>query len=369
MSVLLFIFILSGIVCLHELGHFISARRLGVRAEEFGFGFPPRIWGWRPKNSETVYTINWIPFGGFVRLKGEGGDAAEDEDSFVHKSIGRRAIIIAAGVSVNFVLAAILLVIGFWTGLPSVLNDTLPETARIADARVQIVNIEENSPAAETTLEAGDTLRMIDDVEIVRATDLRAYTAAHIGDEVTLSIERDNEIFAIQTSIAEVNGQAQIGIGLLESGLVSYPFFEAIWRGVAATADFTWQILVSFGRLVRDLVVSQTISSDVAGPIGIAAMTGQIAELGPQYLLQFVAILSLSLAVINVLPIPALDGGRLFFLFLEKIRGRAISQKAEGWIHGVGFYALILLILVISVRDFSRFGIGEAIATFFGRIF
>lgn len=367
MSILLFIVVLSTIVILHELGHFLTARRAGVHVEEFGLGFPPRITGKRIGN--VLYTLNWIPFGGFVRLKGEGGDHADDEDSFVHKTIPRRALILVAGVAVNFLLSAMLLIVGFWTGLPSLIDENLPASAKTSDTQVQIVSIEDDSPASRSMLAAGDIVRTINGSTIIHIADLRAITAQNIGQSVTVTVDRDGVSQEVTTAVQEKSGEAQIGIGLIETGLVRYPFFEAIGRGLLQTVDFTWQILTSFGRLIRDLVVTHSISADIAGPVGIAALTGRIAGLGFQYLLQFIAVLSLSLAIINVLPLPALDGGRIFFLLIEKIRGRAVSQRVEGYIHGFGFYVLLLFVIVVSVRDFSRFGIGDAIASFFRGIF
>lgn len=367
MSILLFVIILSVLVYIHEFGHFRAARRLGIAVEEFGFGFPPRMFGKRV--GQTIYSINWIPFGGFVRLKGEGGEQAADPDSFAYASISRRALVLGAGVLMNFLLAMALFIFGFAAGAPTALPETLPAQATVRDARVYVAEIPSDSPAIAYDIQKGDILRQIESVPIGRVSDLTSFTRAHTGERINLTIERDGVQKSIPVTVTVKNGEPQIGLVLVETGIISFPIHIAFVQGAEQTLSFTWQIIASFGNLIRDLVVNRTVSPDIAGPIGIAALTGQVAELGFLHVIQFIAVLSLSLAVLNVFPIPALDGGRLFFLIIEKFRGRAVSRRVEGLVHGVGFYVLLLLIVLISVRDVSRFGIGEAISSFFSRIF
>lgn len=367
MTILLFLVILSFLVIIHELGHFLTARKLGVRAEEFGIGFPPRIFGKR--FGDTLYSINWIPFGGFVRLKGEEGENVEDEDSYIHKNIPERSLIVVAGVLVNFAFAVIILIAGFTIGMPSVIPEETPSHATVSDTAVHVVEIPEGTPASVAGLKVGDVIRAVNGEPVIRSKDLHRVTRASLNKEIVLEVKRDGELRDIPVTVATIDGQPRIGALLTETGLLSYPLWQAVIRGTAQAFDFSWQILVSFGSLLRDLVVTQSISPDIAGPVGIAVLTGQVAGLGFPYLLQFIAVLSLSLAIINILPIPALDGGRFFFLIIERIRGKAVSAKVEGVIHGIGFYVLLLFLVVISVRDFSRFGISGAITSFFQRIF
>ncbi|MBI5072111.1 RIP metalloprotease RseP [Candidatus Falkowbacteria bacterium] len=354
LTLVVFVLILGLLVFVHELGHFVAARKNGVKVEEFGFGFPPRIFG--IKKGETTYSLNWIPLGGFVKIKGEDGENKEDEDSFSHKKIWRRAVILAAGVLMNFILAAVLLSIGFMIGLPQVINGE-NGNARIRDAKVQVVQILEGTPAAEAGLLPGDAVLEVDGQKIENVEAIQEYLSGKIDAPVKFVLERDGQkidkeispVFLIET------GRGGIGVGLLKSGIVSYPWYLALWKGAESAVLFTGEVARAFYELIKNLIVTQKVSVDLSGPVGIAVLTGQVARMGIIYLLQFTALLSVNLAVINFLPFPALDGGRILFLIIEKIRRKPVSQKIENLVHNIGFGLLMLLVLLVTYRDVIKF--------------
>ena len=377
-TILIFILILGLLVFVHELGHFVTAKKSGVRVEEFGFGLPPRAIGiqiikedgkrkWKfisrgydlSKDgvAPTVYSLNWIPLGGFVKIKGEEGGAVGDSDSFSNKPIWKRAVILSAGVTMNFILAAALLAFGFGIGLPQVLSDADLSRAAVRDRNTQIVRVLDGTSAAKAGVLAGDIILNVDGQEIVSENFLRSYIESRAGQEIVLKIKRDNntqDISATPATLKET-GKPGLGISFVEIGIVSYPWYLAAWKGLEAAVFYAREIVVAFYHLLKNLIVHQSVSMDLSGPVGIAVMTGRVARLGFIYLLQFAAMLSINLAIINILPFPALDGGRLLFLLIERLRGRAVNQKIEQWAHTLGFALLMLLIVAVTYRDISKF--------------
>ncbi len=371
-TIILFIIILGLLVFVHELGHFFMARRFGVKAEEFGFGYPPRIAGvYKDKNGVwkfvrgrkkikdapgTVYSLNWIPVGGFVKIKGESGDN-DDADSFISKKIWQRAMMLLAGVSMNIILAMVLISFGFIVGLPQVV-DSLGAKAKVKDEQIQIVQVLPGSPAKEAGVTMGDIIISINGREFIDDLALQNYTDEHTGQKLTYVFKRGDEIITkeITPKIIESTGRGGIGIAVAETGIVSYPWYIALWEGIKTTIFLTWAIIVAFYQLLKGIIMGQGVSADIAGPVGIAAITGQVARLGFVYIVQFAAILSINLAIINAFPFPALDGGRTLFLVIEKIKGKPIKREVEAIIHNIGFALLMLLVLVVTFRDISRFG-------------
>lgn len=356
LTLVVFVIILSLLVFVHEFGHFITAKKLGVKVEEFGFGFPPRLFGLKRKG--TVYSINWIPIGGFVKIKGEQGEGAGESDSFVSKKIWQRGLIISSGVLMNYLLAAIILSLGFTIGLPAVLDGSNPET-RIKERNIQILSVYKDYPADETGLQSGDIIVSIDQKQFKGITEIQEYNKSRAGSTINVVLKRGRT--TIEKSMAlkplEDDEGGIMGVALAETGLVSYPWYQAILLGFKGVVVITWQILVALFEILKKLVIAQPVAIDVAGPVGIAIITRQVTQLGFTYILQFVALLSINLAIINFLPFPALDGGRFLFLALEKIRGRAVNRRIEALVHNFGFFVLIALIILITVRDLSRFGV------------
>ncbi|MFZ5365251.1 MAG: RIP metalloprotease RseP [Patescibacteria group bacterium] len=356
LTAIVFIILLSVLVLVHEFGHFYTARKLGVKVEEFGIGFPPKALGIKSKKTGITYSINWLPLGGFVKIKGEDGEHRDDQDSFSHQKIWKRIVIISAGVFMNFVLACVLLGIAFTIGAPAVIDDGL-DNARIKDQKVQIYEVLENSPAKEVGLKAGDAVIRVDNVEVTQPADLSDYVKTKDNQEVKLIVKRLNEemeFVATPQFIDELQA-AGLGVSVVKTGIVSYPWYKSIWLGVKTGVLMTGSIIKGFGIVIKNLVTTGKAGFEVAGPVGIAVLTGQMTKLGINYLINFAAILSLNLMIINFLPFPALDGGRVLFLIIEKLRGKPIKPKIENLIHTIGFALLILLVIIVTGRDIFKF--------------
>ncbi len=354
MTILIFLIIFSVLVFAHEFGHFIVAKKQGITVHEFGFGFPPCLFSkqWRG----TLYSLNALPLGGFVRIKGEEGEDADAPDSFIGRSVLSRASVIAAGVVCNVLLGWLLLTIGFLSGVPQVIDQTVPEQY-VRSRSIVIESILPHAPATTVDVRVGDAITAIDGNPIARITDLQSALADRDGKETVVTLKREKEMIdrTITPRYVDEAKRVGIGVGLDEIGVVRYPFFAALWQGVATTGFILKETVIAFGGMARDLIVSQKVSVDVSGPIGIAVLTGKVARQGFIHLLQFAAILSLNLAIVNVLPIPALDGGRLFLLCLETIRRKALAKTTEMLLHRTGFILLLLLVALVTYRDVLKF--------------
>ncbi len=352
-TVIIFLLVLSFLVFVHEAGHFFAAKLAGIGVEEFGFGFPPRALS--IKRGKTIYSLNWIPLGGFVRLKSEIG-ASTAPDAFTAQPFYRRLIVMLAGVVMNFALAILLFSVGFGVGVPQELTNLMPG-AKITDRKIQIVAVIAGEPAAAAGIKTGDEVAAMDGAAPANVDALRAYIAGHSGQEISLNLKNSTgaRIVKVKPETIKETGKAGIGVGLFESGTVSYPWYLAPAAGARASGFYAWEILKAFGGLVRDLVTTGRPGADVSGPVGIAVLTGEVVKLGAIYLIQFVALLSLNLGIINALPIPALDGGRVVFLVVEKFRGRPVRPEVEDRVHQIGFALLLILVLVVTVQDILRF--------------
>jgi regulator of sigma E protease len=371
-TLLLFLVVLSVLVLIHEAGHYFAARMFGVKADEFGYGLPPRIfgivrvgkkWKWvsgkdRKEYKNTIWSLNWLPIGGFVRIKGEQGEGGHDADSFHTKPIWQRVIVLAAGVGMNWLLAIVLLSIGLMVGAPAVVEG-LPSGAIIEKRQVTIAEVLPDSPAKAAGLEAGDVITSVGGAMPEDVATTQQLIGSYKEKTFVLIVRRGEEERAFDVRpvyIASVD-RAAIGVALVDTGTVRYPFFKAIYGGVLLTWEYTKLVTLTFVDLARELVQGRTdTASQVTGPVGIAVTTGQMARQGFVALMQFTAILSINLAVVNFLPIPALDGGRVLFLIFEGIRRKAMNRRVEAWIHNVAFLLLIALILFVTVRDLGRYG-------------
>ncbi|MDI3496623.1 MAG: regulator of sigma protease [Patescibacteria group bacterium] len=381
-TIIIFIAVLSLLVFVHELGHFCVARYFGVRANEFGFGFPPRAFGfyknkagkWRkvvgkttyedleksedeslhPAPLATIYSINWLPIGGFVSIKGENDNGNTEPDSFGAKKIWQRITILVAGVTMNVVLAWFLFSVGYMFGLPQTTTDLSPR-ARVSEASVAIIEVMPDSPASQAGLQAGDLILRINGQEVGLESDVQNIIG-NSGEEPAQLLLKRGENEELITVKPEINGEGRgvMGVSIMAAGTVSYPFFSAIGEGAKLTGLMLKEIFVAFGDLIVNLFSGNKITAEFAGPVGIANITGQAARLGFVYLLQFIALLSLNLAVINILPFPALDGGRIFFLVIEKIKGKPVRRDFEAIANNIGFLFLIALVLFVTYKDIMK---------------
>jgi len=371
LTIITFIVVLSILVFAHELGHFWVAKKNGLIPKEFGFGFPPRAWGiykstdgsWKQIRGKkdvndavgTIYSVNWVPLGGFVNLE-EDEDGGDDPNHFSNKKIWQRAVILLAGVTMNIILAAFLFSIGYMVGLPQALDD-VNSNAKIRDRQIQIIEVASDSTAAKAGLELGDMIVSVDGREIADYAQLLEYTDENTGRELNYKIKRGGEEkdFNILVETRPETNKGGIGISIAEIGIVRYSILRSIWEGIRTTVLLTWLIIVAFYQLIKGLILGQGLSIELGGPVRIAQMTGDVVRMGFAYLINFTAILSINLAIINALPFPALDGGRILFLIIEKIKGSPVKKEVEGVIHYIGFALLMLLVVLVTYRDIARF--------------
>lgn len=353
MAILIFIVILSLLVFVHEFGHFSVAKWAGMKVEEFGFGFPPRLF--KLRRGETEYSVNLIPLGGFVKIFGESGEHRDEPRSFASRSIWKRFLVLVAGVAMNVLLAWVLLIGGFTVGLPTAVDEPLPGHPTIVDSAVQMTYVLPGSAADEAGVEMGDRVLAINGTSVLSAERARELigTVAE-GDTLELTIERDGVSRTLELAPRKIaSGQIAIGTQITTVGIVRYGLPDAVIQGTSATVGLTAATLQGFGTLIGRLVTGQGVSADIAGPVGIASMTGDVADLGWPYLIHFTALLSINLAILNVIPFPALDGGRILFLVIEAVRRRPVTAALERGVHGAGFALLILLVILITYRDIA----------------
>lgn len=432
LTIIVFIVILGILIFVHELGHFLTARRNGIKAEEFGFGFPPRIlgiqflkgsehqekmkvesvqiekidiknageeiiketitekmhrvdsgvpvkkwriiWGSQDGDDEnekkdleeaheksfrggTIYSLNWIPLGGFVKIKGENGDV-QGTDSFVSKSAWVRIKVLAAGVIMNFILAWVLLTAVLIIGAPEAIDST---SGNFSDSKIQIAEVIAETPASAMGLKIGDEIIKDQNaknsdgtaIKFAGLKDVQAYINASKGKEISLKIKRGDQLLELK-GVPRLDfpaGQGSLGISMVETTIVRYPWYQAIWKGLQNVFDLTLAMITGLFFLLKNIFMGQGAGVDVAGPVGIAVLTKQVTALGLAYILQFAAILSINLGIINAFPFPALDGGRILFIVIEKIKGTPVSQKTEQFFHSLGFLLLIILMVYITFRD------------------
>lgn len=357
-QIFLFVGVLAILVLVHEFGHFVIARKAGIKVEEFGFGFPPKLFAWKGK--KTVYSINVLPFGGFVRLKGEDGEDTHDKDSFASKSSGARSSVLVAGVFMNVILAAVLLSFGLIIGMPSVIEN-LSSNAIVKDTKIEILKVLPKSSAENAGIKAGEQIVGIIGYE-THANDL--FKAIKDSAEAQKPVElliKNNETarkISIMPTIIDDTKKSGIGIAMMETGIVSYPWYTAIYKGVQQAGILFVEVIKGIVMLVSQFLRGEDVGDVVAGPVGIAVITGQVARQGIGHLIQFMAVLSVNLAVLNLIPFPGLDGGRLLFIGIEKMRGgKKVSARVESMAHMIGFLLLLLLVVIVTIRDVSNIGI------------
>ncbi|MFA5945725.1 MAG: RIP metalloprotease RseP [Patescibacteria group bacterium] len=355
-TIFIFLAVLSILVLAHEWGHYAAARKMGIGIEEFGIGFPPRLFGRKNKNG-MLWSVNLIPLGGFVRIKGENGERRHEHDAFAQKSIPARIFVLLAGVMMNLLVAWVLFSAGFAFGLPAVVEDWTDKSAIVSNLSVDVVQIVQNSPASVVGLKEGDKILQIDGQAYTDGVLARSALAPHAdGSPIAITYEREGVRAHVSVTPAYVDelGKAGVGVALLGTGNVRYPLYLAPVKGAETTISMTIQVVGAFVGLLSALFHHENVSANLSGPIGIATLTGQVARLGFFHLLQFTAMLSVNLAVLNALPFPALDGGRVFFVLVEGIRRKPNSLTFEQTAHTIGFALLILLVLFVTYKDIVK---------------
>ncbi len=359
-TVLIFLLILSLLVLVHEAGHYFMARWSGMTVEEFGIGFPPRLFGRKDKRG-TIWSINAIPLGGFVRIKGEGGEENERhaEGAFATKSIPWRFGVLVGGVAMNMLTAWVLFSGGFAIGLPSLLEGSSIDESLISERTISIVEVLENSPAGNAGILPGDAILAIDGEAFTSGEAARAALAPNEdGSPLEFTILRNNEekVVEVAPQYIESLQKEGIGIALVETGTVQYPWYKAPIIGAQTTIGMTGAVVGGFWGLLSGIFTEKEVIAQLSGPVGIASLTGQVLDLGPVHMVQFAAMLSVNLAVLNILPFPALDGGRIVFLLIEALRRKPLTAKFEQNVHGIGFALLLILVLFVTYQDIVRLG-------------
>lgn len=352
-TALVFFVMILVLVMAHELGHFIVAKKAGCRIEEFAFGFPPTIFSRVFRG--TKYAFNLLPLGGYVKIEGEDMDENEPgPGSFASKPAGWRAFILSAGVLMNLVLAVVLLTVQSGIGAPVIA--TQENASSLLNKKTYIVEIAPGSPADALGLMAYDRFVEIQGVKNPSIDNIQGIVDEYKGTTIVLEVERQGRHIAVNV-VPRANppdGEGALGVTLVATGLQKTSLFKTPIAGIRKTGEMTVAIVSQFTALGKRLIVEGNVGDALTGPVGIAMYTHEATQLGASYLLDFAALISINLALINILPIPALDGGRVLFVLFEIILGRRIPGRVETISHTIGFVALILLMLVITFRDVQR---------------
>ncbi len=340
-TVVAFVGVLAGIILAHEIGHFITAKAFRVKVHEFGVGFPPRLLSVR--RGETIYSLNAVPLGGFTKMAGEEDPKAPR--SLAGKSIGARLLVLSAGSLMNIILPLLLFSIAFMVPHDQVVG------------QVSITEVAPNSPAAMVGMEAGDTILSVNERPVQNIGDLQRYIQLGLGREITVLVRHSDsttENFQVIPRWQPPEGQGAVGITIDMPSYTLVRQRDPPWRAAPMAVSACIETFVLFKNGILSMMTG-TAPMVVTGPVGIAQITGEVAKAGISPLLEFAAFLSINLAVINLFPLPALDGGRIAFVLLEWARrGKRISPKTEGLVHFIGFAALIGVIMVITYHDIAR---------------
>lgn len=369
LTIIIFIITLLFLIVSHEFGHFIVARKFGVKVLEFGFGLPPKIFG--KKIGETLVTLNWLPIGGFVKLLGEDDPKATGPRSFASQPVGQRIAVVIAGVIINLILAVLIFWIvlaasGFKQQIPLLVSYTFFGVDQTNEMVVVIGKVIANSPAEKAGIKAGDRILQINNVNLNEENQLVEMTKKLAGEKIILTLENEkNQQRQIEVSprVNPPEGEGPLGVslGAYEIANLSYSSFsQKLFSGITHSYNLASYSFVVLGKFIGAAIQTQNlapVSSTVAGPVGITNMANTILSVESPLVpyLNFVALLSLNLAILNILPFPALDGGRLFFLLIEAITRKKVKPEIEKWIHTIGMVILLALIVLVTFSDIKKF--------------
>lgn len=315
----------------HELGHFVVAKLSGMRVDEFGFGFPPRIWG--KKKGDTTYSVNLFPFGGFVKIHGEDAlekEVSEEEKkgSFFFQPAYKKAAVLLAGVTMNFLIGWLALIAVFMVGIPQ---------------SVIVTGVIQNSPAYRAGIKTGDEI-----VGFTKAEDFVKYVSNNTSTSVAVKVFSG----AKEETLNITPKDGRIGVYISEGGVPKEGLLSAAWNAIKAAVNIFGLIFYTLYKIFANLFVGHFgVVNDVVGPVGIYNMLSFSDKMGAGYVLQLLALISVNLAAVNLIPFPALDGGRILFLAIEKISRKGINRKVEAAVNAIGFALLFALIIAITIKD------------------
>lgn len=352
LTIIVFLLVIGILILVHEFGHFIMAKKVGVKVEEFAIGFPPRLFS--IKKGETKYSINAIPFGGYVSMLGEL-EHSTNPRAYENQTPGSRFWISIAGVVMNVILAWFILTVGFAVGMSPLASPPSSIPGKTVSSEIIIAGFEQNSPLQQAGLQAKDIILGAsannNSVEFKSISDLQKFSSEHKGQTIKIQYKRGDTI--AEKDVTELStGDTPLGVSIFENSIIRVPWYKAPYVALHETFALIKLTYEFFGGFLHTLFSTGKVEQGVGGPVQIYVLTGMAVKAGVMVLLQFVALLSLNLAIINILPFPALDGGRLVFIVLEKIfRRRVVKEKVENTIHMVGYGLLILLILAITYHD------------------
>lgn len=370
MTIILFLVVLAVLIFVHELGHFLTAKKSGIRVDEFAIGFPPKIFGW--VRGETKYVLNLIPFGGYVKIFGENPDddsiaGPDSKRSFVNAKKWKQVCVLISGVGMNIIFAWVLISISFMLGSLVPLGDNYSSqySKYIKDSQVILTGVAVDSPAEKAGLKQGDRLLQIISDQKIYGSDTDPLSVSLIREviekspkgEVKIIYKRNGEL-GTTTAVAKENETEKrkvIGIYMENVGIVRLNPFLAFWEGLKLTLITLKEVAVGLFTFIWQAIKGEGDLSQMTGPVGIVGMVGDAVHIGFSYLLGFVAFISLNLAVINLIPFPALDGGRVLFVIIEAIARRQIKPKVANIINTVGFFVLISLMVIVTYRDIMKF--------------
>lgn len=359
-----FLLVFGFLVFVHEFGHYIVAKRAGIKIEEFAFGFFVPIYTW--KKNGVKYSINLIPIGGYVKMLGEEGGHEDNPQSFSYQSFSKKAQILSAGVIMNIFLCILILSFGYGIGMKSLIPGMWDHPGVVNTQKVKILEVNKNSPADKAGLKPNDKILEVNEEKIFLDFEFATFVADKENQTVNLLIERDGkkENIKLIPTLNEDEKRAVIGVIIETEGKIRSPWYLAPIAGFLETLRLAKLTVIGIFNFFATLFTRFSIGEEVVGPAGIFAVTGMFAKLGFFYLLQFVAILSLSLGLVNILPIPALDGGHILIFGIERLAGKKLSLEIRAFINTLGFAFLILLVILVTVKDFGRF---EIFRNLFGR--
>jgi len=355
LTIFAFIFIFGLLVFVHELGHFLMARRAGVKVLEFGFGFLFPIFKW--KKGDTVYSINAIPLGGFVRLFGEDGKESKSPQSFTNKSSRQKGGILVAGIVMNFLLAVFLFSLLYAIGFKPIAAGMADHPGVVNNQQVIIGDVNKDSIAEKSGLMKNDLIVSVDGKPVYSSYDLILFLNQPKEGNFEVKVKRGEKepVFLLMPTEDKEAGRKIIGVVLEETGKIQSKWFMAPIAGVLETVRLTKENFLAITGFFKQLFSQFNVSKQVSGPVGIISITGAMAKMGFLYILQFMAFLSVALAIFNILPIPALDGGHLFILGIEAVKRKELSVATKNLINLIGFAFLLLLIAVITINDIRKF--------------